>query len=424
MKKLTLKDVKILGEGPQIKKAILEKSKSIKAFHEEYNVEMPYDSFRSYVHRDFINSSTFKYIIVKLLDVDYNDIVLTKPQQIQKYAQIIYDNIWMYDEEEDQKMMNYLVDQCKLHELPTQEGMMYRAKAKNYYYTNRMKRGVEYYEYAMDTLPPYEINRKIFFYCELAYDYVRENMPQTGEKKFRDIQDLVEEHKEKLDKNTLFYYNYWRGITYANIKKNIVARGYFEKALEYAVKNYEKAKAISNIGLTYKKHKNYDEALKKYNEALNYYDEEDILTTASVYNNIAMVYKSIKNYPNAIANVHKALEISEKEYSLGKHLIYVSTKIEIEMDMGNHEAYKEFLSLLLSTKGKHIYSKPYVLNDILSFIEVMDDIHCLYELSDVIIELRDAATSEGYINGLFECLGNVYYKIRKKTEGGCHEKAK
>ncbi len=423
MSKLTLRDVKILGEGPQMKKHIKEKYKTIQAFYEQINAKMAYDTFRSYMHRETINSDPFKCLVTKALNMSYTDIVLSKPEQIRKHVQNIYDNIWLYNEEKDQKILDYLLEQCKEQSMSIETAMMYRAKARNCYYTHKINYFIEFYEYAMEKLPKFDTNRYIFFYCELAYALVRENLLDRADKKFRDIQDLIEKYQGRLDNNTMHYYYYWRGVMYLNIGKITIAREYFEKAMEYAVKNYEKASTLSNIGLTYKRHRKYDDALKYYMDALGYPDDTNILAEASVYNNIAMVNRLIKDYPNALINIKKAIELSKKEYSLSKHITFIATEAEIKMDMGEHEAYKIFLNALLKTKGKQMFS-PDVLNDIKSFINRLNDMRCLDELADVIIVLKDASNSKGYINGLFECLGHIHDKIKKLSRRVRNEKAK
>ncbi len=109
---------------------------------------------------------------------------------------------------------------------------------------------------------------------------------------------------------------------------------------------------------------------------------------------------------------------------MGKHLIYVSTQAEIEMEMGDMEAYMKFLSLLLSTKDKQVHSKPNILLAINNFIKSMDYIPCLEKLHDVIMELIEASTSYGYTKGLAECAGYTSMKIKRLSRGLCNEKAK
>jgi tetratricopeptide (TPR) repeat protein len=193
------------------------------------------------------------------------------------------------------------------------------------------------------------------------------------------------------------------------------ARESFIQAEEYSTHNRAKSSAIANIGLTYKKQRNYEEALKYYMDAVNYPDPLNVLTTASIYNNIAEVFKSQKDYSNALEYIEKALEISEKENDLGKHLIYIATKVDIQKRIGNKKSYKTYFSVLLSTKNRQIQSKPYVLDDIEAFIEDTSEIPCLDELSDIIIELRNATSSEDYKKGLTECVGFIFIKIKELT---------
>jgi tetratricopeptide (TPR) repeat protein len=242
-------------------------------------------------------------------------------------------------------------------------------------------------------------------------------MLEKADKKYKNLDIMVRIHMDKLDNTTLYYYHYWRGISYMFSNKNATAREFFIKAKDYAPRNFEKAGAIANIGLTLKRNKQYDEALKYYQDALNYPDESRIFTTAEVYNYIAMLYKAVKDYPNALDYIQKALDIAEKENNLTYKLAYTATYVEIQLEMGNIKNYKSYFNVLLSTKGKQIHSKPYMLKDIKSFIEYINDIPCLDELIDIIMDIRNVASSIEYKDGLAECVGHAEIKIRDLTRG-------
>ncbi len=417
MNKLTLKDVQILGEGPQIRNAILKKYKNVTEFFNKNITTMALSTFRYYLCQDVITAANFKYAVTLAFNTDYTSLHLSKPQQVKNHVQSIYDNIKKYSEEEDRKTMDYLLEWCKAESLTVYTAMIYRAKARNFYYTNTISRCQQFYEYAIQALPEYEINKRVFFYCELADDLLCENMLDPAEKLYKDIDTYVAEHKHRLDNNTLFYYYYYRSTMYMTIGKNATAKDFFVEAFKYASRNYEKAGAISNIGLSYKKIGNFREALKFYHKALKFYDEMNLLPTGTAYNNIAMVHKTIGEYFNAEAYIKKALDIAERANNLSKKLIFTHTYVEIQMEMGNEEGYKCYFDVLLSTKHKQIYNKPDILNDIESFIEYMDNIHCLNELNNIIIELIDAASSDGYKDGLIGCLGHISLKINRLTKG-------
>jgi tetratricopeptide (TPR) repeat protein len=274
-----------------------------------------------------------------------------------------------------------------------------------------MNRCTEAYNYAIQILPREDINYKVIFHCELAYDFVRECMYDEAEKKFRHIEKLIGLHKEKLNNTTMHHYYYWRGIMHRINGSNALAIRFFNKALVYADKNIEKLNALSNIGYCYRNLEKYKNAHKYYNEALEWQDEADILATACMYNNIACLYRVTKDYENAIISIEKAIEMSKNESSLSKRLLFESTYAEIKTEMGDKKAYKSFFNLLLKTKGKTLYDKPHVLNAIKTANKYIDDISCLYKLANIIIELKNASNSDGYTKGLVECLGHIFMKV-------------
>ncbi len=418
MSKLTLEDVKIIGEGPQIKKAISEKYNSPKDFYERFKVTKTYTTFASYLSKEVITSHTFKCSITIALDVDFPSLFVTRQKQIKKHVQSIYENIRQYNQESDLPVLDYLLEQCKKENLSTETSMMYRAKARNYYYTNRIHHCEEFYNCAVETLPEDEINKKIYFQCELADDLFRENLIEKSEKNYKYIEQLVQLYKSKLDSSTLFYYHYWRGISYMLLNKDKKARELFKTAAEYAEKTCEKAGVVANIGLTYKKSGQYDKALVYYQEASNYQDETRTLITAEIYNYMAMLYKAVKDYANAIEYISKALDIAEKQHDLVCKLCYTATYVEIQLEMGNTKAYKSYFDALSNTKYMQIYSKPYLVKDIKTFIKYINDIQALNELINIIIELMQASASCGYTSGLIDCKGYAEIKIQNLTKEG------
>ncbi len=416
MSKLKLEDVKLLGQGAQIKKEILKRYKSIRDFYNSNDISVGYNTVRVYLYTDVIDSPTFKCTMTRIFDMDYNSLFLSKQEQITLHAQSIYDNIKEYDEEADQETFDYLLEKSKTENMVEEIAMMYRAKARNYYYTNWIDHCIEYYTYAIDALSWNQVNMKVYFLCELADVLTRENMMEKAETKYKYITNLVGLHKEKLDNNTLYCYHYWRGIHYMYTDVYSSARDFSEQAVTYADKNYEKAGAIANIGYAYKKLNRFAEASKYYQKALQYPDAARQRVEASVYNNIAMICKDTKDYENAIVYGRKALDITEVIDDLSMHIIAVSTYAEIQMEMGDREAYRIFFDLLLSIDNVKLF-KPDVLKAIKEFADYLDDVSCLDKLIDIIIELREATNSIGYQAGLDGCISHIVRKIRKLEKG-------
>jgi hypothetical protein len=116
-----------------------------------------------------------------------------------------------------------------------------------------------------------------------------------------------------------------------------------------------------------------------------------------------------------------ALDINEKDFNLTNHLTYISTYVEIQMELGSYLSYKIYFDALLNTKGKQL-NKPDIVCGIKTFINDIaccsdtNTIDCLNKLSDVIIELKESTDKIGFIQGLYECLGHIFENLKKLTK--------
>ncbi len=411
MKKITRKDIKILGEGPQVKKAILERYADIETFYAKSNMSIQFNTFKSYLSRDKIESDNFRCAITIALNISYYEVVLTLEGQLKALVNSIYDNIRLYNDVEDEYTIKKLRKLCKKEGMQLEVAMLYRAMARNYHYTNKITRAIECYEIAIEELPKGEIDMQVFYWCEQAYVFYCEYMREKAEKRFKYVDELVQIHKSKLSNNTMYYYYYWRGITYLYGARYRTSREHFEKAADYATKNFEKAGANCNIGLSYKKINKFKDALHYYNEALTYPDEVNLSPAVVTYNNLGELYRKMKDYENAQKYVDLAIETNEKQYDLSNHLTCIQTAAEIQMDLGNESSYKEYFDALLNTKGKYI-NKYTLIFRLKSFItNSAYNLPCLKDLTRVILDLTKASNSEDYISGLRECLGLIYEKL-------------
>ena len=429
MSKITLDDVKVLGEGPQIKQFILKSYSSINEFHKKTNLPITMSTLKGYLASDVITAESFKNAIAIIFNIDYNSQFTPKNKLLTDHVQNIYDNITEYNEESDQKLFDYLVKECIKDNMPLETAMMYRAKARNYYINNKINLCRDYYyDYAIKALPKDEISKKVFFYSELAYDTLRENLTIRSREWFEFADESIRKNKniKKIDDNAMHYYHYWKGkylfySVYSN--KYDKAHESFEEALKYATKNFEKASAISSVGYIYLRQKKYEDALPYFERALEYYDETNILTTASTYNYLAATYRGMGDYKIALEYSNKAMDMLKIKYSHNKHLIYTGTQVEILMDMGDVQAYKIFFDALLSTMGKQIH-KMTIINSVRDFTANISYTDCLDELTDVLIVLLEASTIEGFINGMYECIGHIAMRLHSIRKGKLSENCK
>ncbi len=410
MKKLTKKDIRILGEGPQIRKYIKERYKDLEEFFYSSDIPITLSTLRTYLSRDVILSDTFKCGITKALDMDYNKLALSPKEQVKKHVFRMYENIVLYNEKEDLELMDELLEMCKQMGLSYETAMMYRAKAKNHYFRNKINRAEEYYGYAIDAVPQFEGDLLVSFHTELADAYFRENMLSKSEKQYQLTEELVYRFTYKLTNKPLFRYYYCRGLLYLHTDRFDSAREYFKSAADYAARSFEKAAAIANIGLTYKRQKNYQEVLNYYQEALNHRDESRLATTGVIYNNMSEMYRCLGDYRNAQIYVHKAMEMNELDYSLINHLACVETYVEIQMELGSYISFDKYFDILRSTKDKQI-DKLRVVRSIKAIIRNTNNKIYLKQLANVMYELMDASDNSNFIQGLHECFGQIYIKF-------------
>lgn len=410
MIKLFEKDVVLLGEGKQLKNAIKDQNKDLRDFLTKNNIPICYNTFRTYLSRDKIYSDSFRACITRALNIDYNDIVKSKPQQLKAYVWDIFYNIKLYTEEEDFETFEKLIKLCIKYELSIETAIMYRAKAKNCYFRNKVNHTLDLYDCAIDTMPGHNVSKLVFLYSEVADICFREAMDAKAEHYFDIARQYIE--KYKIDNYDLHYYHYLKGIMHVSNKNYSTAKEHFEKAAEFATFDPDKGASIANIGLAYKKEKDYYHALKYYNEALKYLNEDNKSQRSSIYNNIAEVYRLIQDYESATKYIDMSIELSGSNITFYKHLLHLETFAEIQIQMGNYDSCGKYFEALLSTIDKQI-DKIRIKNGIKNIIEIAEDVDVLKKLSDVVIKIIETTRNEEHRKNLYECVGIIYIKIKR-----------
>ncbi|MGB7605346.1 MAG: tetratricopeptide repeat protein [Lutisporaceae bacterium] len=412
MNKLTLDDIKVLGEGPQVKKLIEAKYGTLRKFHQQESPSICLKSIMDYCSSKKIRSGTFKCLIVNKFDKGWEDIVLTEPEQITKHVYEIYNNIILYRQESDIQLFDKLMELCGQYKLADENILMYRNIAKNYYYRNNSMKAIEYYNKAITLIGNQNIDILVSLTVELADHYFKERYVDDCERLFNRARCYIEEYK--VSNSTLYKYYYRRGIV-CNFEVNYAeALKYLEKSVQYADINTEvmseKGAAFLAIGVAHKNEGNYEEAKKSYSYAFSHFHEKDIYGRITLFNNLASLYCAMGDYDKAIEYIEQAKDILEKEKIINKQLLISHTYAEIKLMQGDTSAFYKFIEALKTTINSSV-NKNSIKNYINSMIKTVDDIDMLKELHKSICYIKENTNNDMYIDTLYSCIGRVYEKL-------------
>ena len=129
-----IENIEILGEGKQAKNIIEAKYGSIKAFHKEEKLEISLKALMNYCSLDKIPSTSFKCKLVNIFNLDYDDIIVPKHNQvrhqIKKYVNEIFNNIVMYGDISDLDTFDKIINMCDRLDLIYEKFLMFRNIAK------------------------------------------------------------------------------------------------------------------------------------------------------------------------------------------------------------------------------------------------------------------------------------------------------
>ncbi|MGB7604228.1 MAG: tetratricopeptide repeat protein [Lutisporaceae bacterium] len=412
MNKLTLADIKVLGEGPQVKKLIEAKYGTLRKFHQQENPSVCLKSIRDYCSSKKIRSGTFRCLMVNKLDKSWGDIVLTEPEQVTKHVYEIYNNIVLYKQDSDIQLFDKLMELCGQYKLSDENILMYRNIAKNYYFRNNCIKAFEYYNKAINLIGNKNIDILVSLTIELADHYFKERYVDDSERLFNRARCYLENYK--VSNSTLYKYYYRKGIV-CNFEANYAeALEWLEKSVQYADINTEamseKGAAFLAIGVAHKNMGNYEEAKKSYSYAFSYFHEKDIYGRISIFNNLANLYCAMNDYNKAIEYIEQAKDILEKEKITDRQLMVSHTYAAIKLMHDDTSAFYKFIEELKATINSSI-NKNNIKNNINSMIKTVDDIDMLKELHKAICYIKENTNNDMYIDTLYSCFGRVYEKL-------------
>ncbi len=417
-KKLMPEDIEFLNEGQQIKKKIEEKYGSIKDFYETEKItELSLKAVRNYCGFNKISSPTFKCIMLRTLDEGWDELICDDAGQIKNFAIKIYRDIMLYKEDKDYALLEKVRALCVKFGLINETALMIRCLGKHFYYRNDIIKTLEYYNEALNLVDMENIDTLIIITVELAEYHYMEREVKEAERLFIKAQNYIDK-SEKVSNSALYKYYYRRGIMLnSEVGRHSEARGYIEKSIVYAGDNTElnsdKGAAYLAIGSTYKRDGMYAEAKEYYLMALLEFHEKDINGRSLTLNNIADIYCIFKNYDEAIKYIEAAMELLDKDRITERHLIVAQTHAEIRLMAGDTSACYEYFSMLKKTIYTSIDKKD-MKDGIINITNYIYDVDLLKELYNVVCYIEENTDNYVYKDDLYSCIGRIHRKIRKK----------
>ncbi len=422
--KLSQKDIIVLTEGQQIRREIIEKYGSIEQFISKNNIPILSSTIEEYLSKKSITSQKFKCTLVLALDKEYNKIVLSEFEQIERYIDTITENIELYRQKEDLELLEFLKDLCVKKNMPVSTAKMYRAISKYNFHNNNPTAALEQIKFAIDLIKDKnEHNLHIIFLCELALIYFFQSENLKSEKAFKQAEKLVDNSPNINNYSKYVYYSTYSCLLFSTGKSN-KARDMLIKAIEFSDTSKKTAQLIINIGATYEKEGECNKSLEYYEKALEYLQEEDLINRGIIFNNISKVYIIKGEYDLALQNSIKAISCfadnQNNPVSISCYLNYFHIKIN-NTDIAN--VLDEFIQLIDDLTQKGFYK---AINEYLNyFIDVgikQTDDRIVRRIETYITAAIGKCASEEYKEMLVTHMGNI--SIYKNQRGSKYGKKK
>lgn len=414
--KLNVEDIVILGQGQQIKRAIIEKFGSIDEFIRLGNITISRNTIDNYLRRSEIISDKFKFKIYQTFNMGFDEIIKSPEQQIKVYTDEVYTHITNYRDAEDIKVLNKIFNLSESYNLGLEIAKMQLIIGMHYRLRTDNVKAYEYYKLAENKLQLRNAHKYLItLYAELATVYFNAKETSKAEELYNKIELHMADCKE-LDSRMLFNYLYNIGILYNNNSKYELAYNLFSKALAHANPGLEYGSVIMNIGLSWKRRGEYLKAIKYYKQTLIEFENVEKVKKSIVYNNLAEIYRNLKDFDAALLNVNKAFNILDglkNNYYIMTLLSYV----QILYDMKNTEkAEKETTSLIdfiESCEQYNIHNK-YIL-ECLKYIQAKasetKNIAFLTKLSKVVAYLIRQSYNDEYTRELKTIFADIHLSL-------------
>lgn len=378
--KYNYKDINILKPGKQIRAVIIEKYGSVEKFADILN-RYPSSIYR-YLRSSDCGSHIFKGILVKYLDIGYDDIVIPVEEQIKNFVSNIMLHIKEYSGKDDLETLEKLRKICLKYNLETQHALMQRNIALYHYYNNSPETAVEMLKTAIEVLETKGLQEHIFMcLCDLGLVYYYKNNLKKSKIVYGKAENMI--GKVNLQKDLLYLFNYRYGILLTNMNKHNESIEYLKKSLKYATDYTKKGNSYTGIGTVYLNKKSYNISLKSHFEALNNYNIDDYVNISRTYNNIADAYLCYEEYDLALTYVNKALDLTRKN-NISKYFMYLQTYTQILIKLDNaEEAIDELISILECIDDLYLFQ-----NRIISAIRIILDYAVVKDKHSIINRLE------------------------------------
>jgi len=295
-------------------------------------------------------------------------------QQIAYNVELITKRIREYYLEEDINALEKLRDLCKNEGMMIEAAKMHRNIGMYHFYMNNCSNAVKSMKLAIDTVRREDcLNLLVEYYSELGYMYFYNHEYIRSVEYYEKAEELLLQVSEMgREISYLHYYRY--GILLSNMQDYYYSEQKLKNALLYSGDDKDTALIIMNIGLLFKRQKDFKAALRYYSKALCLADQKDMRVKSKVYNNIAIVYKILGQYKKALSYIDKAFKCIEDD-DMAMRFICFNTYTEIKLLMGEKESVlDDFLELLLKVEDIHLY-KGYIIQGISNMI-VIGSVNC------------------------------------------------
>ena len=347
---------------------------------------------------------------VILLKLTADDIaVMSEHQQISDNVEQVAKKIREYDNESDLAVLERLKDFCIKEKMSVEMAKMYRNIGMYHFYTNNLDNAILSMQLAVDLLRLENCTSLLIeYYSELGLVYFYNREYLYSKRYYEEVEGLLSQETD-INNHIVYLYYYRYGILLSNMQEYESSKAKLEKALFYTEDKRDIGLTTMNLGLLFKKQKDFKTALRYYSKALYLLDSKDLKTKSIVYNNIAEVYKILGQYKKALSYIDKAFNCII-DNDLSRLFVYFNTYTEIKILMGEREeAFDEFLALLGKVQDFHLY-KGIIIEGLNNMIVVgSEDRSILQRLKEAVVRIIKSNTydNEEYIKELKQCLESI-----------------
>ncbi|WP_432665721.1 tetratricopeptide repeat protein [Wukongibacter baidiensis] len=409
MKKFNLSHIKILSPEEQVEEKIIERFGDVDSFAKQINMDTK--TVYQYLKELEQGSNLFKDKLCEALNMKSDELIKSDKEQIKNMVQSISDNLQTYQGNEDLYILNALKVLCVDNNLKVEALVMQRNIAMYYFYTGITNRAVGAMENTISLVKDRDLLIK--WKSELGLMYFSQCNYEKSRKVHEEVEKLLNK-ANRVDKRTKYLHYYRYGLLESNTSNYLSAERLFEKSLEYVKSSTDKGDSIVNIGLSYKRRGDYQEAIGHYNKALDVFEEG--VNKSKAYNNLAELYKCLGEYDKALLYIQKAFDNMDKN-NITRHFLYYQTYAQIQILKGDHEkVVSKLYELVMGMEDHFVYDQVKIkgIRTLIDYCIKTDDIDMLEHVRDFLISLIEKKTEddEEYLNVLYGFIGEIRLHTR------------